>query len=314
MAVSKVVLNGTTLMDTTQKTVTAETMLNGTTALKNDGTDITGNIATKTSSNMTVSGATVTAPAGYYASSASKSVATGTAGTPTATKGTVSNHQISITPSVTNTTGYITGSTINGTAVTVTAAELASGNKTITQNGTDIDVVGYSTVTVNVPSATGGSITQDQNGYLVLSPDGGGGGGGGLEYEEGTFTPTSDINNYSISFSNSHANRPYHIIVTDVTGTPQSVSGGLLVWMCSTWYDAFGQAVEAGNETAFYGRIQYAVGGTSYGMSGQNFTLIDGTSTSAISRYVSNTGFQLYTITCKANRTYKWIAVWPPTT
>lgn len=160
----------------------------------------------------------------------------------------------------------------------------------------------------------GGSITQDQDGYLVLSPDGGGGGGGGLEYEEGTFTPTSDINNYSISFSNSHANRPYHIIVTDVTGTPQSVSGGLLVWMCSTWYDAFGQAVEAGNETAFYGRIQYAVGGTSYGMSGQNFTLIDGTSTSAISRYVSNTGFQLYTITCKANRTYKWIAVWPPTT
>ena len=139
-------------------------------------------------------------------------------------------------------------------------------------------------------------------------------GGGGLEYEEGTFTPTSDINNYSISFSNSHANRPYHIIVTDVTGTPQSVSGGLLVWMCSTWYDAFGQAVEAGNETAFYGRIQYAVGGTSYGMSGQNFTLIDGTSTSAISRYVSNTGFQLYTITCKANRTYKWIAVWAPTT
>ena len=42
MAFSKVTLNGTTLMDVTQKTVTANTMLSGTTALKNDGTDITG--------------------------------------------------------------------------------------------------------------------------------------------------------------------------------------------------------------------------------------------------------------------------------
>ena len=51
-------------------------------------------IARKSSSDVTVSGATVTAPAGYYASSASKSVASGTAGTPTATKGAVSNHSI----------------------------------------------------------------------------------------------------------------------------------------------------------------------------------------------------------------------------
>lgn len=77
----------------------------------------------------------------------------GTAGTPTATKGNVSNHQVSVTPSVTNTTGYITGSTKTGTAVTVTASELASGNKPITQNGTGIDVVGYSTVSVDVPSS-----------------------------------------------------------------------------------------------------------------------------------------------------------------
>lgn len=50
----------------------------------------------------------------------------GTAGTPTATKGTVINHSVTVTPSVTNTTGYITGSTIVGTAVTVTADELIS--------------------------------------------------------------------------------------------------------------------------------------------------------------------------------------------
>lgn len=152
MGVAKVVLNGDTLIDTTGKTVAADKMLATYTALDKAGNNVTGNIAAKSSSDLTVSGATVTAPAGYYASSASKSVATGTEGTPTATKGTVSNHQVTITPSVTNTTGYITGGTKTGTGVTVTASELASGSKSISANGTGIDVVGYSTVNVAVPS------------------------------------------------------------------------------------------------------------------------------------------------------------------
>jgi len=102
------------------------------------------------SSDLTASDATITVPAGYYAESASVSVANGTAGTPTAAKGTVSNHTITVTPSVINTSGYITGGTINGTGVSVSASELASGNKAISQNGTGIDVVGYSTVSVDV--------------------------------------------------------------------------------------------------------------------------------------------------------------------
>lgn len=82
----------------------------------------------------------------------------GTAGTPIATKGTVSNNSISITPSVTNTTGYITGSTKTGTAVTVNASELVSGTKNISSNGNNIDVTNYALVNVNV-SGGGGSAT-----------------------------------------------------------------------------------------------------------------------------------------------------------
>ena len=78
----------------------------------------------------------------------------GTAGTPTATKGTVSNHSISVTPSVTNTTGYITGGTKTGTAVTVSASELVSGNKSIVAAGNSIDVTDYATVSVASGSAT----------------------------------------------------------------------------------------------------------------------------------------------------------------
>lgn len=203
MAISKITLNGVTQMDVTGKTVTAASMLSPVTALKNDGTDVTGSIPTKTSANMTASGATVTASAGYYASDASKSVdtmtlptaatssatsgftskatisrstsdqyiniptgynsagayykvsavANGTAGTPTATKGTVSNNSISVTPSVTNTTGYITGGTKTGTAVTVSASELVSGTKSITESGTT-DVTNYASASVAAGSVT----------------------------------------------------------------------------------------------------------------------------------------------------------------
>ena len=74
MGVAKVTLNGDTLIDVTQKTVDAASMLSGKTALNKAGNDITGSIASKSSSDLTVSGATVTAPAGYYSANASKAV------------------------------------------------------------------------------------------------------------------------------------------------------------------------------------------------------------------------------------------------
>lgn len=113
------------------------------------GTQITRN----TQDSLSVSEATVTVPAGYYETSVSETIASGTAGTPVATKGIVNGNKISITPKVTNTTGYIMGETKTGTAVIVTASELVSGNKSITVNGTNIDVTNYKTVSVNVPSS-----------------------------------------------------------------------------------------------------------------------------------------------------------------
>ena len=121
----------------------------------------TSQLSTQAAATITPSTSAQTAvAAGKYTTGAVTVAAmpTGTAGTPTASKGAVSNHSVSITPSVTNTAGYITGGTKTGTAVTVTASELASGNKAITENGTGIDVVGYSTVSVDVQ---GSSITVD---------------------------------------------------------------------------------------------------------------------------------------------------------
>lgn len=106
-------------------------------------------ITRRSSTDLTASGATVTVPSGYYSAQASKAVASGTAGAPTATKGAVSNHSVTVTPSVTNTTGYITGSTKTGTAVTVSASELVSGSETKTENGT-YDVTNLAELVVNV--------------------------------------------------------------------------------------------------------------------------------------------------------------------
>lgn len=112
-------------------------------------------VTRRTSSNLTASGASVTAPAGYYESPASKSVASGSEGTPTATKGTVNNHAVTVTPQVTNTAGYIAGGTKTGTGVSVTAAELVSGSETKTENGT-YDVTNLASLVVNV-SGSGSS-------------------------------------------------------------------------------------------------------------------------------------------------------------
>lgn len=109
----------------------------------------------RSASDVTVSGRTVAVPAGLYGSQVQKSVTQGTAGTPSASKGSVSNHAVSVTPSVTNSTGYITGGTKSGSPVTVSASELVSGTRSITSNGAGIDVTNYKYVDVAVSGREG---------------------------------------------------------------------------------------------------------------------------------------------------------------
>ena len=188
-------------------------------------------ITRRSSTDLTASGATVSVPSGYYESSASKAVSNGTAGTPTATKGTVSNHSVSVTPYVTNTTGYITGSTKMGTSVSVSASELVSGSETKTANGT-YDVTNLASLVVNV-SGGGGMNKQIYYGYAQRT-------GNGYASTSATLT-VAVTGTYKVSWtawrSSSSGTMGTNLHVNDTTGTNQQ-----------TFTGTYGQRIELTNQ------------------------------------------------------------------
>lgn len=115
-------------------------MLSGYTSYAN-GTKYTGNIPSKSSSDLTVSGATVTVPAGNYESNASKSVSSGSATAPASISGTSASvstgtntitlsKTVSVTPSVT--AGYVSSGTAGNSSVSLTASVTTKAAATIT--------------------------------------------------------------------------------------------------------------------------------------------------------------------------------------
>ena len=124
-------------------------MLDGVTAYAN-GTKITGSILTKTSNDLSASGATVTVPSGYYATQATKNVASGTATAPASISGTSASvstgtntltlsKTISVTPSI-STAGYVSSGTAGNSSVSLTASVTTKASATITPGTTNQEI------------------------------------------------------------------------------------------------------------------------------------------------------------------------------
>lgn len=139
--------------DTSDATITGGgQMLDGVISYGASG-KVTGSIPTKTSANLSASGATVTAQAGYYATSASKSVANGSAETPVTS--------ITANPTITiSSGGLITASVSASQSVTptVTAGYVSSGTAgTVSVSGSNtsqMTVQGAQTITPTTSNQT----------------------------------------------------------------------------------------------------------------------------------------------------------------
>lgn len=127
--------------DTSDATLNSgDKMLSGNTAYAN-GVKYTGTIASKSGSDLTASGDTVTVPAGYYSAQASKAVASGSATAPSTISGTSASvstgsntltlsKTISVTPTVS--AGYVSSGTAGNSAVSLTASVTTKAAATYT--------------------------------------------------------------------------------------------------------------------------------------------------------------------------------------
>ena len=139
-----------TFYETTDATGSASDVLSGKTVYGASG-KISGSIDTKTSADLTASGNTVTAPAGYYATSASKSVAAGSATTPATTI--TANPTISVNSS----TGLITASVSGNQSITPTVAAgyVAAGTAgTVTVSGSKTEQLTVKAATTYTPGTS----------------------------------------------------------------------------------------------------------------------------------------------------------------
>ena len=179
--------------DITNVTETADDVLYPSVIIDSTGAEVTGTIETKTSSDMSVSGGTVTAPAGYYATDASISLGAGALSASATGSATISSittsydsvdNEFDITGSASisgtatasvSTAGYVGTSTTGsgsttGTASVAAAVPVIVGTTTIT--GTKLYTPSISRTTTTATGATNvgsgnASTSKPTSGYFV---------------------------------------------------------------------------------------------------------------------------------------------------
>lgn len=165
-------------LDTSDATATAADILIEKTAYVN-GQKVTGTIVTKTSSDLSSSGATVTVPAGYYAENASKSVSTVTQATPSISVDTSGK----ITATSEQTAGYVASGTKSATKQLTTQAA-----QTITPGTADKTIASgkYLTGTQTVKGDANLVAGNIKSGVSIFGVSGSYEGSGGLDTSDAT--------------------------------------------------------------------------------------------------------------------------------
>ena len=174
------------------------------------------------------------------------------------------------------------------------------GSQTVTSNNT-YDVTNLAKLIVNVS----------------------GGGGSGLVYETGEYKPTSNASRPTISFANSHSETPFLVAMFDSSSASGITSSSNVVFVFYDPYRLTGGGFPYSTSETRYAAIYYSYRSSSSFTSNSAQVSYNsdntGESSNAYSRYwVTASNFKPYSNSnsryWRANRTYKWIAVWKPTT
>lgn len=190
----------------------------------------------------------------------------------------------------------VTGTASGGGATLITKSITANG----TYNASSDNADGYSSVTVNVS------------------------GGGGLVYETGTWTPTEDVANYTITLNGTHTVAPWFYMIADASNTYSDVKNTNYCVMYKNWEQSLGAFFYPSSTSLYYGetRLFYRGSNTTSitnGSSVFSHSYSDPSSASnSYPRYwATESSIRAYTNSStrywRAGRTYKWIAVWAPT-
>lgn len=174
-------------------------------------------------------------------------------------------------------------------------ALVAQTSDTVTQNGT-VDTTLINSLLVNVS------------------------GGGGLEYETGAWTPTVDTGQGQIYFAKTHTNLPCLVALSDTSEASTSVSSSVMAWTYYEAYTMWGAAMPQSPSVLKYGVIEWVYTSGSSSSQGNvilSYSPTSGSSSRLYPRYwVDEAWFKPYAYNTnyifRAGRTYKWIAIWAP--
>ena len=200
--------------------------------------------------------------------------------------------------------GSVLTTVINQTKKLLTSGKYMEDDVTITDSssGTCEDIIqvqeGFLVLDEDCPAS--GNVYQDEDGFIVLDSND----FSGLEYEEGTWSPSEDVENVDIYFLNAHASPPIFAMISDSAADVPNLSyyaADLL-----NWYGYTG--VAPAGVLGLYGRQYTNSSGIPTGSSG----LFNNGSSMGV--YVTNERYSPVGATSgyyfRSGRTYKWIAVW----
>jgi hypothetical protein len=192
----------------------------------------------------------------------------------------------------------VTGTASGGGATLITKSITANG----TYNASSDNADGYSSVTVNVS----------------------GGGGGGLVYETGFVTLSADASTLLINFADTHTVAPFYYMICDDSNQYQSMQINLFAAYYN-YHQMFGNALTTNGKSYEYGMYhcgyRNAAGASTITRIALPLTTPYTNSADSItnnSRYwATETQIKGYANSTnrywRSGHTYKWVAVWVPT-